>query len=114
MQSVFVCVVTQNTVILALAQPALTACGWVPAFVLLISTPPFPLWPSGRPKDETRPLWCCALLSALSVCHVSWLSSLLWDILWFSVMEDDEEEFPNTRTDEFLHSNNGKEKREEF
>lgn len=29
-------------------------------------------------------------------------------------MEDDEEEFPNTRTDEFLHNNNGKEKREEF
>lgn len=28
-------------------------------------------------------------------------------------MEDDEEEFPNTRTDEFLH-HNGKEKREEL
>uniref|UniRef100_H3D7J0 Ceramide transfer protein n=1 Tax=Tetraodon nigroviridis TaxID=99883 RepID=H3D7J0_TETNG len=26
------------------------------------------------------------------------------------IMEDDEEEFPNTRTDEFLHNNNGKEK----
>lgn len=34
--------------------------------------------------------------------------------MWFSVMEDDEEEFPNTRTDEFLHNNNGKEKREEL
>lgn len=32
----------------------------------------------------------------------------------FSVMEDDEEEFPNTRTDEFLHNSNGKEKREEL
>lgn len=30
-----------------------------------------------------------------------------------SVMEDDEEEFPNTRTDEFLH-NNGKEKRKQL
>lgn len=35
-QSVFVCVVTQNTVILALAQ---AACGWTPAFVLLLSSP---------------------------------------------------------------------------
>lgn len=34
--------------------------------------------------------------------------------VWFSVMEDDEEEFPNTRTEELLHNNNGKEKRENF
>lgn len=34
--SVFVCAVTQNTVILALAP---TACGWTPAFVLLLSSP---------------------------------------------------------------------------
>lgn len=34
--------------------------------------------------------------------------------MWFSVMEDDEEEFPNTRTDEFLHNNNSKEKCEEL
>lgn len=33
--------------------------------------------------------------------------------MWiFSVMEDDEEEFPSTRNEEFLHNNNGKEKRE--
>lgn len=29
-------------------------------------------------------------------------------------MEDDEEEFPSTRNEEFLHNNNGKEKREKF
>lgn len=35
--------------------------------------------------------------------------------MWiFSVMEDDEEEFPSTRNEEFLHNNNGKEKREKF
>lgn len=68
--AVRLCVVTQNTVILALAQPALAACGSTPAFVLLLSDP--------LPNLEMKAGHCGAVqLSVLSVCHVSRLSSLL-------------------------------------
>lgn len=55
------------------------------------------------------------LLSVLSVCSQRLVFSVVRRFCAdFSVMEDDEEEFPSTRNEEFLHNNNGKEKGEKF
>lgn len=56
----------------------------------------------------------CSCVSLEHVPHQPFVFSVVRHSVWFSVMEDDEEEFPNTRTDDFLHNNNGKEKREDL